>query len=408
MRRLIIGTAIVLGGQVIVPPSADAAPEDDWRRCEGHAGVTFEEQIRACTKVVTGAQSRQQLAVAYFNRGWAFNFRGRYEHALRDFDKAIILEPEFEQAFRSKGDVYRRKGMIKRAIAEFDRAIKIRPDYARAFADRGLAYQAMGMIEQALADFDKAIALLPEVGQHYFSRAQALEHKGMLDAAIADLDRAIALDLSVAQYFAARGRVKARLGRNDLAAADFQSALGLDSRLIGPRRWLKQFGQTRSEQRGSTTEKSSASKAAPATVANAGLTSAPLPASAVRLVWPICGKTYAAGKAKPLADRSLRLRAAFGDRVHASADGVVVAVEPGSRVGNLIEVRHARGLVTEYGYLSAVFVQPSDLVQQGQMIGQVGMTDRTEARLHFGVYRDDQPTDPLAVLPLKPHACRTK
>ena len=130
VRRLIVCTAIVLGGRVIVPPSADAAPVDDWRRCEGHAGVTFEDQIRTCTKVVARTRSRQRLAVAYFNRGWAFNFRGRTERALRDFDKAIMLEPEFEQAFRSKGDVYRRKGMIERAIAEFDRAIKIRPDYA--------------------------------------------------------------------------------------------------------------------------------------------------------------------------------------------------------------------------------------------------------------------------------------
>ena len=402
IRTLIIGAALVLGGPVVGLSSAGAAPvADDWRRCEGHTGVTFEAQISACTKVIARTPSRLRLSVAYFNRGWAFNFSGRYERALQDFDKAISLEPDFEQAFRSKGDVYRRKGMIKRAIAEFDRAIAIKPDYATAFADRALAYQALGMVEKALEDFDKTIALLPDVGQHYFSRAQAFERKGMLDAAVTDLDRAIALEPTVARYFAARGRVKARLGRNDLAAADFQSALALDSRLIGPRRWLKQFGQTKPQLRGSTTTKSPEQKAAPTKDA------APAQTVAVRLIWPVCRKSRAAGNTKPQPDRSLRIPATLGERVQASADGIVVEVEPES-VGNLVEVRHAGGLVTEYGHLSAAFVQPGDLVQQGQVIGQVGTNDQAEARLHFAAYRDDQPIDPLTALPAKPPSCRTK
>jgi murein DD-endopeptidase MepM/ murein hydrolase activator NlpD len=64
--------------------------------------------------------------------------------------------------------------------------------------------------------------------------------------------------------------------------------------------------------------------------------------------------------------------------------------------------------VTEYGHLSAAFVQPGDLVQQGQVIGQVGTNDQAEARLRFAAYRDDQPIDPLTTLPAKPPSCRTK
>jgi murein DD-endopeptidase MepM/ murein hydrolase activator NlpD len=393
VRALIIATAVA--------GSAAAAPvTSDERRCEGHTGVSFEEQIRACTKVLAAKPSRLRLAVAYFNRGWALNLSGRYDRALADFDKAIAIEPDFEQAFRSKGDAFRRKGMIKQAIAEFDRAIKIKPDYATAFADRALAYQALGKVDQALQDFDKAIALLPDVAQNYFSRAQVHEQKGMLDTALADLDHAVALEPNVARHHAARGRVKARLGRNDLAAADFQTALKLDAHLIGPRRWLKQFEETKPQLRGSTTASSPA-------VAGAHAAATPVKTVAVRLTWPICRKTRTAGSTKPGSDRSLRIPATFGAHVQASAAGVVVAVDPKSATGNLIEVRHEGGLVTEYGYLSATFVQPSDLVQQGQIIGQVG-NDRTEPRLHFAAYRDDRPIDPLTALPAKPPACRTK
>jgi murein DD-endopeptidase MepM/ murein hydrolase activator NlpD len=390
---LVLATAALAG-------SAAAAPvTNNERRCEGHTGVTLEDQIRACTKVLAGTPSRLRLSVAYFNRGWAFNLSGRYERALQDFDKAIALEPDFEQAFRSKGDAYRRKGMIKQAIAEFDRAIRIKPDYATAYADRALAHQALGSVEQALQDFDKTIALLPDVGQHYFARALVFERTGRFDAALADLDRAITLEPHVARYIAARGRVKARLGRNDLAAADFQSALKLDSRLIGPRRWLKQFEQTKPPLRGSAV--------ASPTSADARAAATPVKTVVVRLAWPICRKTRERST-KPLPDRTLRIPAAFGEQVRASADGTVVAVDPKSDAGNLIEVRHADGLVTEYGFLSAAFVQPSDLVQQGQVIGQVGTSDRAEAQLQFAAYRDDQPIDPLTALTAKRPACRTK
>jgi murein DD-endopeptidase MepM/ murein hydrolase activator NlpD len=392
---LIVATTAVIG-------SATAAPVTSGeRQCEGHTGVTFEEQIRACTKVIAAKPSPSRLAIAHFNRGWALNLSGRYDRALQDFDRAIALEPDFEQAFRSKGDAYRRKGLIKQAIAAFDRAIRIKPDYATAFADRALSYQALGKVDQALQDFDKAITLLPDVAQIYFSRAQVYERKGTLDAALADLDRAVALEPNVARHLAARGRVKARLGRNDLAAADFEAALKLDARLIGPRRWLKQFEETKPKLRGSATASSPASAGALATVT-------PVKTVAVRLTWPICRKTRTAANTKPESDQSLRIPATFGAHVQASAAGVVVAVDPKSATGNLIEVRHEGGLVTEYGYLSAAFVQPSDLVQQGQVIGQVGTNDRAEPRLHFAAYRDDQPIDPRTALPTKPPACRTK
>jgi len=372
--------------------SAAAAPvTNNERRCEGHTGVSFDEQIRACTNVIAAKPSSARLAIAHFNRGWALDLTGRYDRALLDFDRAIALEPDFEQAFRSKGDAYRRKGLLAQAIAAFDRAIRIKPDYAAAFADRALAHQAQGKIDEALQDFDKTIALLPEVGTHYFARAQLFERKGTLDAALADLDRAIALEPNIARYLVARGRVKARLGRNDLAAADFQSALKLDAHLVAPRRWLAQFEKTKPPLRGST---------APANAVNA----APVKTVAVRLTWPICRKPRAKEKPKPQTDQSLHIPAAFGARVQASAPGVVVAVDPKSATGNLIEVRHDGGLVTEYGYLSAAFVQPSDLVQQGQIIGQVG----TETRLHFAAYRNDQPIDPLTALPAKPPSCPAK
>jgi murein DD-endopeptidase MepM/ murein hydrolase activator NlpD len=52
--------------------------------------------------------------------------------------------------------------------------------------------------------------------------------------------------------------------------------------------------------------------------------------------------------------------------------------------GNLIELRHANGISTRYGHLSAILVRPGARVSQGQVIGRVGSTGlSTGPHLHY-------------------------
>ncbi|MCH9019105.1 MAG: tetratricopeptide repeat protein [Proteobacteria bacterium] len=81
------------------------------------------------------------------------------DRAIKDYDDAIRLEPDFAMAFSNRGNVYRKKGRFDRAIKEYDKAIHFKPDDAQVFADRGLAYEKKGERSQAMRDFKKAYAL---------------------------------------------------------------------------------------------------------------------------------------------------------------------------------------------------------------------------------------------------------
>jgi murein DD-endopeptidase MepM/ murein hydrolase activator NlpD len=96
------------------------------------------------------------------------------------------------------------------------------------------------------------------------------------------------------------------------------------------------------------------------------------------------------------------LAAAYGEPVHAAADGSVTWSGPKGGYGNLIEITHPNGYATRYGHLSAISgsVVVGAQVRQGDVIGYVGATGlATAPHLHYEVRRKGVPVDPLLVQP---------
>ncbi|HYK82930.1 MAG TPA: M23 family metallopeptidase [Gemmatimonadales bacterium] len=90
--------------------------------------------------------------------------------------------------------------------------------------------------------------------------------------------------------------------------------------------------------------------------------------------------------------------AAYGTPVRATADGVVTKVgREDDGYGNLIELRHANGVRTRYGHLSAFAhgLHPGTRVAQGETIGYVGSTGlSTGPHLHYEFLVNGRPTNP--------------
>ncbi len=87
---------------------------------------------------------------------------------------------------------------------------------------------------------------------------------------------------------------------------------------------------------------------------------------------------------------------AAGDPVLAVAAGVVSYAGPGGGYGQLVEITHARGLVTRYAHNQQVLVAQGTTVRQGETIAVLGSSGRsTGPHVHFEVLQDGTPVDPL-------------
>jgi lipoprotein NlpI len=117
-----------------------------------------------------------------------------YERAIRDFDRALALEPGLVVAWRQRALAYRSKGDYERALADFEQAILLAPSDARLYTDRGVAYELLGDYPSAIRDFDRAIAFKPNHASAIEGRGRTYFYLGNFAQAAADLQRGLALD----------------------------------------------------------------------------------------------------------------------------------------------------------------------------------------------------------------------
>jgi murein DD-endopeptidase MepM/ murein hydrolase activator NlpD len=98
--------------------------------------------------------------------------------------------------------------------------------------------------------------------------------------------------------------------------------------------------------------------------------------------------------------RGLDIPAAPGTLIHAPADGTVLASgQSGNGYGLLVTINHGYGLVTRYGHLEKVLVEPGQTVLRGHPVAKSGNTGRsTGPHLHYEVLLGGVPADPLELL----------
>ncbi len=104
---LLIAAALPMG-------SATAQSSDDnWARCRAD---DLDLRISGCTALIeSGRETPQDLALAFLNRGNAYDDKGQLDRALQDYDRAIKFDPKNAKAFYHRGIAYEQKRQYARA-----------------------------------------------------------------------------------------------------------------------------------------------------------------------------------------------------------------------------------------------------------------------------------------------------
>jgi murein DD-endopeptidase MepM/ murein hydrolase activator NlpD len=88
-----------------------------------------------------------------------------------------------------------------------------------------------------------------------------------------------------------------------------------------------------------------------------------------------------------------------GTPVQAMRSGTVVTAGQMTGYGNAVIIEHSRSVRTIYGHLSRIAVKQGDHVKAREVIGNVGHTgNATGPHLHFEIWRQGQPEDPVNML----------
>ena len=161
------------------------------------------------------------------NRGLAYKNLGDYPQAIKDFDEAIRIKPEYAEAYYNRGLAHKALGNAGQAIADYSRAIRIKPNMAEAYNNRGNAYGESGDCNQALMDFNAALEINPSFAEAYMNRGNAYNCLGNYQQAIEDYGRAIEKKPDYAASYYNRAVAYSKMGNGKLAILDLKTAAGL-------------------------------------------------------------------------------------------------------------------------------------------------------------------------------------
>ncbi len=168
-------------------------------------------------------------AYDFYLKGRDFYSRHRYqdnENAIKLFERALELDPDYAVAYSGLADAYVRKhyqfGLpeewVEKAMTLALRAISIDPNCAEAYKALGFAYTRKGWVQKSLEAYSKSVELNPNYTPAISNIAVILESKGQFEASLEWQKRSLSLNPTAAISYHNVGDIYRDL--HDLASAE--------------------------------------------------------------------------------------------------------------------------------------------------------------------------------------------
>lgn len=169
--------------------------------------------------------------MAYLNRGLAKEGMGDLDAAMRDYNRALAIDPKDTGAYNNRANIKLHKGDIDGATADYNRALQLDPKNASVYHNRGAPEVIKGDVGRAVADFNHALQLNPKLDGSYWGRGNANFIGRDWAAALRDYHRFCELSRRNEEYpRLAIWMIRSRLGEREAAdkelAAHFSAEPG--------------------------------------------------------------------------------------------------------------------------------------------------------------------------------------
>ena len=146
------------------------------------------------------ARLNDQLPSVHVTLGLISTGQGQHERALVEFQQALNLDPDNNEALRGLASSYEATGNIKQAEETYLRAIALKPGYWGGYARLARFYYSQRRYEDAISYYTQVIGLTPDSARAYSDRGAMYVALERWAEARRDLERSIEIQPSRAAY----------------------------------------------------------------------------------------------------------------------------------------------------------------------------------------------------------------
>jgi tetratricopeptide (TPR) repeat protein len=211
-------------------------PSNHSSRCRGARGLTHEQSIISCGRVIGERDSRTTTATAHFHRASHYEELGDKSAARVDFERAVDLysqvmlsERRSARAVYNRGVALARMDEFERALADYAAALALSPEWDAPSRSAGYVHFRRNDYNAALAAFDAALALDIDDSSNHAARCEALVALRSFDEAETACGEALRLGEEISYPLIANGYLRYRQGRYEEAYESFAHGLELDA-----------------------------------------------------------------------------------------------------------------------------------------------------------------------------------
>lgn len=150
---------------------------------------------------------------------------GQLDAALRHYNKALLVRPDYAEVHNNLGNTLGRMGRHSEAITSFRQALQAMPGYVAAHNNLGNALHEAGRLEEAVASYRDALRINPDYAEAHNNMGNVLMDIGKPEDALASFASALQYNPGLAQAYNNIGNCLRGMGRHDEAVPNFARAI---------------------------------------------------------------------------------------------------------------------------------------------------------------------------------------
>ena len=152
-------------------------------------------QLEAALKMFEVAVTiNPNYAEAFYNLGVVARGQDNFNLAIKSYQSAISIQPNYPDAHNNLGNTFKEQERLKEAIESYEWAIAYKHDFFQAHNNLGLAHCEINQHEYAIKSFKEAIRIYPEYSDAHFNLAIAFNELGEKEKAKSSFERVIEID----------------------------------------------------------------------------------------------------------------------------------------------------------------------------------------------------------------------
>lgn len=166
------------------------------------------------------------------NKGLEYTKNKQYTEALKCFDTAIELNPNYANAYSNRGNAYQSINKHDLALSDFNKTLAINPQHENTLYNRGLLLMKMEQFETAIKDFTEVIRLNSKASDAHVMRGNCSQTIKNYNMAIDDYSKAIEIKPDSSIAYLNRGIVYKLIGEINKGKDDILKAYELDPKFV--------------------------------------------------------------------------------------------------------------------------------------------------------------------------------